>query len=64
MSKNPGVWIVVMLVVLGWNLYEIFGPQGEAPSQAVVILNWICVVCAAAGLVGGVMQLMKNQEKA
>ena len=65
-NKNPGLWIVILLVVTGWNLYEIFGPQTEAPSQAIVILNWVVVVCGVAGLIGAVMQLVqkKNRESA
>ena len=34
-QKNPGLWIVILLVVVGWNLYEIFGPQTEAPPQSI-----------------------------
>ena len=66
MSKNPGLWIVVLLVVVGWNLYDIFGPQTETPPQSIMILNWVLVVCGAAGLIGAVMQLVqqKNRERA
>ena len=65
-SKNPGLWIVILLVVVGWNLYEIFGPQDEAPAQAVVILNWVCLVGGAAGLIGAIVQFtqQKNREGA
>jgi hypothetical protein len=66
MSKNPGLWIVILLVVVGYNLYDIFGPQTEAPPQSIVILNWIVVACGIAGLVGAVMHLVqrKNRESA
>ena len=64
MSKNPGLWIVILLVVTGYNLYEIFGPQSETPPQSIVILNWVLVVCGVAGLIGAVMQLVKNSESA
>jgi hypothetical protein len=66
MNKNPGLWAVILAAVVLWNLYEIFGPQDEAPPQSIVILNWVLVVCAAAGLIGAVMQLVqqKNREGA
>lgn len=63
-NKNPGLWIVILLVVVGWNLYEIFGPQMETPPQSIVILNWVLVGCGIAGLIGAVLQLMKNREGA
>ena len=65
-NKNPGLWIVILLVVTGWNLYEIFGPQAEAPPQSIVILNWVLVVCGIAGLIGAIMQFAqkKNNESA
>jgi hypothetical protein len=63
-NKNPGLWIVILLAVVGWNLYEIFGPQPEAPPQSIVILNWVLVACGVAGLIGAVMQFAKNREGA
>ena len=64
MNKNPGLWIAIMLAVIGWNLYDIFGPQTETPPQSIVILNWVLVVCGVAGLVGAILLLMKNRENA
>jgi hypothetical protein len=64
MNKPPGLWIVILLAVVLWNLYEIFGPQPETPPQSIVILNWVLVACGVAGLVGAVMQLVKNREGA
>jgi hypothetical protein len=64
MKKNPGVWIVITLAVIAWNLYELFGPQPETPPQSIVILNWFLVVCGVAGLVGAVMQLAQNKGDA
>ena len=66
MSKNPGLWIVILLVVVGWNLYDIFGAQQETPPTSVMVLNWVLVVCGAVGLIGAVMQLVqqKNRESA
>ena len=65
-NKNPGLWIIILLVVTGYNLYDIFGPQTETPPQSIVILNWILVVCGVAGLIGAVMQFVqqKNRESA
>ncbi|HWB48657.1 MAG TPA: hypothetical protein VG651_06075 [Stellaceae bacterium] len=63
-NKNPGLWIAILAAVVLWNLYEIFGPQTETPPQSIVILTWGLVACGIAGIVGAVMQLMKNSEKA
>ena len=65
-NKNPGLWAVLLLVVVGWNLYDILGPQDEAPSQTLLILKWVLVACGVAGLIGAVAQLMqqKNREGA
>ena len=62
-NKNPGVWLVILLVVTVYNLYDIFGPQSEAPPQSIVILNWVLVVCGVAGIIGAVMQLLQQQKK-
>ena len=63
MNKNPGLWIVILVAVVGWNFYEIFGPQPETPPQSIVILNWVLLVCAAAGLVGAVIQLVQQKKR-
>jgi hypothetical protein len=62
MTKNPGLWIVITLAVIGYNLYDLFGPQTETPPQSIVILNWVLVACGVAGLIGAVMQFVRNQE--
>jgi hypothetical protein len=64
MKKNPGLWIVILLAVTAYNLYDLFGPQTEAPPQSIVILNWVLVVCGVAGLIGAVMQLAQNKRDA
>jgi hypothetical protein len=62
-SKNPGLWIVILLAVVLWNLYEIFGPQPETPPQSIVILNWVLVACGVAGLVGATVQLVQQKNR-
>jgi hypothetical protein len=62
-NKNPGLWIIILLVVTGYNLYDIFGPQTETPPQSIVILNWILVVCGVAGLIGAVMQFVQQKNR-
>jgi hypothetical protein len=66
MSKNPALWIALMIAVVGYNLYGIVGPRDEAPSQGLLILNWVLLLCGVAGLIGAVMQLVqqKNREGA
>jgi hypothetical protein len=59
--KNPGLWIVILLAVTGYNLYDLFGPQPEAPPQSLVILNWVLVVCGVAGLIGAVVQFAQKR---
>jgi len=61
MRKNPGLWIVILLVVVGYNLYDIVGPHDEAPSQGVLILNWVALVCGGAGLIGAVVQFAQKR---
>jgi hypothetical protein len=63
MNKNPSLWIVILVAIVGLNLYDIVGPQQEAPSQGLVILNWILLVCGAAGLVGAVTQLVQQKKR-
>jgi hypothetical protein len=62
-NKNPGLWIVILLVVTAYNLYDIFGPQSETPPQSIVILNWVLVVCGVVGIIGAVIQLLQQQKK-
>jgi hypothetical protein len=65
-NKNPGLWIVISLAVIGWNLYGILGPHDEGPSQTLLILKWILVVCGVVALIAAVLQLgrQKDREKA
>ena len=62
-NKNPGLWIVILLAVTAYNLYDIFGPQSETPPQSIVILNWVLVVCGIVGIIGAVIQLLQQQKK-
>ena len=62
-NKNPGLWIIILLAVTGWNLYEIFGPQTETPPQSIVILNWVLVVCGIAGLIGAVTLFVQQKDR-
>ncbi len=62
-NKNPALWIVILLAVVLWNLYEIFGPQQETPPQSIVVLNWVLVGCGVAGLVGAIAQLVQQKNR-
>jgi predicted phage tail protein len=62
MGRNPALWIVILVVVVAWNIYDMTSP-GEAPSQGVVILHWILLVCGLAGIAGGVMQLIQQKKR-
>ncbi|HWD60414.1 MAG TPA: hypothetical protein VG308_19180 [Stellaceae bacterium] len=63
MNKNPGLWIIILLAVTGWNLYEIFGPQSETPPQSIVILSGVLVVCGLAGLAGAIIQRVQQKSR-
>ena len=63
MNKSPGLWIVILVAVVLWNLYDIFGPQQEAPNQGVVVLNWVLLVCGTAGLIGAVMLYVQQKKR-
>lgn len=63
MNKNPTLWVVVMIAVIGYNLYGIVGPHDEAPSQGLLILNWVLMICGIAGLAGVVLQLVKQKDR-
>jgi hypothetical protein len=62
MNKNPGLWIVILVAVILWNIYEMASAT-EAPRQGVMILNWILLICAALGLVGAVWQFMQRKRQ-
>jgi hypothetical protein len=54
MNKNPGLWFLLSLGVVLWNLIEMTS-GGEAPGQAVMVMHWITLICGAVGLVGSVV---------
>jgi len=62
MKKSPGLWLVLMIAVIGYNLYSIFGPHNEEPSQTLLILEWILVGCGVAGLIAVGVQLGQQKK--
>ena len=62
MKKNPVLWLVLMIAVVGWNLYSILGPHDEAPSQTLLILEWVLVGCGVAGLIAVAIQLGQERK--
>lgn len=62
MNKNPGLWIVILVAVILWNIYEMASAV-EAPSRGVAILHWILLICAALGLIGAALQFMQRERQ-
>jgi hypothetical protein len=62
MNKNPGLWIVILVAVILWNIYEMASAT-EAPSQGVTILHWILLICAALGLIGAALLFMQRKRE-
>jgi hypothetical protein len=61
MSKNPGLWIVILGVVILWNIYDMTSAT-EAPSQGITILHWVLLICGVAGI-GAIMQYMQQKKR-
>jgi Mn2+/Fe2+ NRAMP family transporter len=62
MNKNPGLWMVILVAVILWIIYEMASAT-EAPSQGVTILHWVLLICAALGLIGAAVQLMQRKRQ-
>jgi uncharacterized membrane protein len=62
MNKNPGLWVVILTAVILWNIYDMASAT-EAQSQAVVVLHWVLLICAVAGIIGAVMQYRQQRKR-
>jgi hypothetical protein len=60
-SKNPGLWIVILAVVILWNIYDMASAT-ETPSTGYTIFNWVLLICAGAGLIGAIVQFMQQKK--
>jgi hypothetical protein len=60
-SKNPGVWIVILVVVILWNIYDMASTT-ETPSTAYSIFSWVLLICAGAGLIGAIVQFVQQKS--
>jgi hypothetical protein len=56
MKGNPVIWLLLQVVVLGYLIYQLFGP-GEAQSQTVVIMEIVALVLVSLGMVGSIMRV-------
>jgi hypothetical protein len=61
MSKNPGLWIVILGAVILWNIYDMTSAT-EAPGQGITILHWVLLICGVAGIIGAIMQYMQQRR--
>jgi hypothetical protein len=64
MFKNPVTNLVIGIIVVLWALYQLFGPQEEAQSQGVIILETVLLICAVAGVIGSVILIGKRNQQA
>ena len=64
MFRNPVTNLIIGIVIILWTLYQLFGPQEEAQSQGVIILQVILLICAVAGVVGSLILIGKRNQQA
>ena len=60
-SKNPAVWIVILVVVVLWNIYDMASAT-ETPSTAYSIFSWVLLICAGAGLIGAIVRFVQQKS--
>jgi hypothetical protein len=60
-NKNPGLWIVILVVVILWNIYNMASAT-ETPSTAYTIFNWVLLICTGAGLIGAIVQFVQQKN--
>ena len=51
MTKNPWLMIAIFAAAAAWQIYDIASAT-EAPSRAVVIMQYVFVACLLLGIVG------------
>jgi hypothetical protein len=59
-QTNWGLWILVNALVAATLLYQIFSP-GEAPSQAVAMLQYVLLAMSTVGLVGSIVKFFSEK---
>jgi len=61
-KSKAALWMLITAAVAVWQLYDIFGP-GEAPSRAVLILDYVLLACAGLGFIGNVMLYSRSRTE-
>ena len=59
-TKNSGVMIVAFAAVAAWQIYDM-ATSAEAPSRALVILQYVLLAGLLIGLVGSVLNFLRSQ---
>jgi hypothetical protein len=58
--NNPKVVAALSGVVALYLAYSIFGLSGEAPSSALITMNWVFFLLAVVACVGSIIQIFKS----
>ena len=62
MPKNPLVTMLMCGVIAVWQLHDI-ATATEAPRRALGILQYVLLVCALLGVLGGGIRLATERDK-
>ena len=61
MSKNPLVMLAIFSAVAAWQIYDIASAT-EAPSRAVMILQYVLLAGLLLGIVGTAYNALRSRQ--
>jgi hypothetical protein len=61
MSKNPLVMLAIFSAVAAWQIYDIASAT-EAPSRAVMILQYVFLAGLLLGIVGTAYNALRSRQ--
>ena len=59
-KKNPGIMLAVFAAAAAWQIYDLTMAT-EAPSRAVLILQYVLLAGLFLGIAGAVFNLLRGQ---
>ena len=59
-KKNPGIMLAVFAAAAAWQIYDL-AMATEAPSRAVLILQYVLLAGLFLGIAGAVFNLLRGQ---
>ena len=59
-KKNPGIMLAVFAAAAAWQIYDLTTAT-EAPSRAVLILQYVLLAGLLLGIAGAVFNLLRGQ---